>query len=1090
MSNRHPRSSRMPAAVATILALPLFAVVGFALPQLAHAQETSTQITGVVQDASGVAIAGADVRIVHLPTGATVNARSNSDGRFRASGLRTGGPYQIAVTAAGYEPQTFDDIYTELGAPSALTAVLKGEELAEVTVAARRGRPQEIGVASNFGAERIAQTATFQRDLKDVVKLDPKVVLDPANQNAIQIAGTSNRYNSLTIDGVRQSDDFGLNNNGYPTTRSPVSLDAIQAVSVQTAPFNVEYSGFQGGNINVVTKSGTNDFSGSAYYYFNGDSYAGDKSRGQPISLVFDEKNYGGSLGGPIIKDKLFFFLSFEQIDLTAPVPIGPAGSSYASQVSQVSQSIYDQVVAISRTVYGFDPLDLPTDLPEEDKKAIAKIDWQINDNHRAVVQYQYNKGNTVTQNNSSVTNRIVATPSNWYDRPIEQTVYTAQLYSTWTPEFSTELKIGRKTNETAQVSLVNKNFAELQVCVPPGVHTNNACSGGAVVIGPDINRHANELNNDLDTVKFKGSYLLGNHTLSAGLEYEKLDIFNLFVSSSRGQYFFNSITDFQNRQAIRFNYQNAFTNTAADAAAKFSYDTRAIYAQDRWELSPALTLTYGLRFEKWSSNDLPNSNSGFTSRYGFPNTETLDGRDLLLPRLGFNWRIDERTTARGGVGLFGGGAPNVWISNSFSQDGVTVTSQQINPPVGATPPSALQGILTNVNPNGIPAVVQAQQTTLRGNGSVNAIDPGFEIPSSWRYALAVERFVDLGRLGDEYKFTLEGVYTKVKDAVLWRDLRLVQTGTAPDGRPIYGYRTSDPSSGAGSRPTSVNDLLLTNTSGGSAFVLTADVSKTWDTAAGTWDAYLGYTFQDSKDVNSGTSSTALSNWDNLATSDINNPADATSNYETKHRFALSLNWRKAFFGDYYTGAGLFLERRSGQLFSYTFGGASSLFGDPRQGSRQRQLFYVPSGPADVIIPAVSGTQTLTWDNLNAFIDGSGLGKYRGQIAPRNAFSSPWATFSSLRLSQELPGFFRKAKGVVTLDVVNFANLLNNDWGRFSQVGFPYVAPVVNAARDAATGKYVYSSIAGVSGPRGPVYDLREPAVSVWRLNLGVRYQF
>jgi hypothetical protein len=1095
MSIRHSRSARLAAAVSSALAIPFYvgsaALVGLAVPVTAHAQETTTQIIGLVQDGAGQPLPEATVRITHVPSGSVSTSRTNVDGRFSASGLRPGGPYRVEFEAPGFTTRSVPEVFTQLGKPSALNVVMEGGEvLAEVTSVATR-QTVEVGVSSTFDAARISQTASFQRDLKDIVRLDPKIVLDPANQNAIQIAGTSNRFNSITIDGVRQSDDFGLNNNGYPTTRAPVSLDAIEAVSVQTAPYNLEYSGFQGGNINVVTRSGTNEFSGSAYYFYNSNDLAGDKSKGQDISLSFEEKNYGGTLGGPIIKDKLFFFLSYEQIDLTAPVPIGPAGSSFANQVTQVPQSVYDQVVAISRNVYNFDPLETPSDLPEEDKKALVKIDWQINDDHRAVLQYQYNEGNTVVQNNSSVTNRIVASPSNWYDRPIEQDVYTLQLFSTWSDAFSTEFKAGRKKNDTAQVPLQDLQFSELQVCLDPGAHTNNACSGGAVVIGPDIFRHANELTNDLDTIKLKGTYLLGSHSISAGIEYEKLDVFNLFVSSSRGQYFFNGVTNFQNRQAVRFNYQNAFTNDATDGAAEFSYDTTALYLQDRWEVTPDLTLTYGVRFEQWSSSDIPNFNQGFATRYGYANTETLDGRDLTLPRFGFNWQATERTTVRGGVGRFGGGAPNVWISNSFSQDGVTVTSQQINRPTTGTSPTPLQQVLFNVDPNGIPNVVLQQQTTLRGNGSVNAIDPNFNIPSSWRYSLGFDRFTDLGWLGDEYRFSLEGIFTQVSDAVLWRDARLVRTATAPDGRPIYGYRPSDPSSGPNSRPTNVNDLVLANTPDGTAFVVTADVSKTWETSAGTFDGYLGYTYQDSRDVNSGTSSTALSNWDNLATSDPNNPGAATSNYETKHRIALSLNWKKAFFGDYYTGAGVFVERRAGQPFSYTFGSGTTIFGDPRQGARQRQLFYVPTGPNDpnVVIAAPSATQTLTWDNLNAFIDGSGLGKYRGQIAPRNAFNSPWATFANIRLSQEVPAFFEGAKAVVSLDIINVANLINNDWGRFSQVGFPYVAPVANASLD-AQGRYVYSSIPGVNGPRGPVYDLRDPAVSVWRMSLGFRIQF
>jgi hypothetical protein len=317
---------------------------------------------------------------------------------------------------------------------------------------------------------------------------------------------------------------------------------------------------------------------------------------------------------------------------------------------------------------------------------------------------------------------------------------------------------------------------------------------------------------------------------------------------------------------------------------------------------------------------------------------------------------------------------------------------------------------------------------------------------------------------------------------VLWRDLRLVQTGIAPDGRPVYGYRATDPASGA--RSTSVNDLLLTNTDRGSSLVATLDAAKSWQTRAGRIDLTAAYAYTDARDVNPGTSSTALSNWDNVAVADPNHPGASTSNYGTRHRFVLNLAWQKAFFGGYASSAGLYLERRSGQPFSYTFGNQSSVFGDPRQRARQRDLFYVPKDASDVEFAAGG----LTWAELDAYIRANGLDRYRGQIVPRNAFSSPWWTSADLRLAQEVPGLFRGAKGVVSLDIVNVANLLNSRWGRYAEVGFPYVWPVVNATINPVTGRYVYSAPAG--GLAAPAYSLVVPQVSVWRMNLGIRYQF
>jgi hypothetical protein len=1084
MIARRGRATRASVTVASLLSLPLsggLVLLGVSCATGVSAQETSTQIEGIVADPGGKPVPNARITITHVPTGTTLQTESNAAGRFSTRGLRPGGPYRVRIEGAGYQPHVADDVYTQLGNPATLDVMLEPSELlAEISVSARAEKSVEIGVGVDFSAARVAATPTFQRDLKDVIRQDPKVVLDPTNFNSVRIAGESERYNSITIDGVRQSDDFGLNSNGYPTTRSPISLDAIDALSVQTAPYSVEYSGFQGGTINVVTKSGGNDFHGSAYYYHNSDGLAGHKIGDLPVTLSFDEKNYGASLGGPIIKDKLFFFGSYEKIKAIAPVPTGAGGAGFANSVTQVPLAVYNQIVGISRSVYNFDPLDTPSQLPETDEKALAKLDWQLTDRQRASFQYQYNNGNTVVQNNSSVSSASVGTPSNWYNRPIKQKVYTLQLFSSWTDALSTEFKAAKKDNTTGQVSLNGTNFAEFDVCVPtpggsPAAPAFNsaaqACSNGTVFVGPDVSRHANLLTNNLETLKFKASYLAGAHTLTAGVERERLSVFNLFVPTSKGQYFFASIGDFQNRVASLLNYSNAITNNANDAAARFAYTTTALYAQDRWEGTPDFTATVGLRFERWRSSDVPLFNQTFDTLYGIPNTATLDGRSLVLPRLGFNWRLTDDTTIRGGAGLFGGGAPNVWIGNSFSNTGVITATQQITP----TSPPALAAALQNVNGAQLPAAVLAAQTQLTGQGAVNALDPRFNIPSIYKLSFGIDRVADLTWLGDDWKFTTEVVLGGTRHGVLWQDLRLVRAGTAPDGRPIYKENDA--------RPRSINDLVLTNTDVGSSLVWVIDALKAWNTRAGIIDLYAAYTYTDARDVNSGTSSTARSNWDSLAFADPNNPANATSNYETRHRFVVNFGWKKAFFGNYATAAGLFVERRSGQPFSYTFGSGTSVFGDPRQGARQHQLLYVPKDDSDYLVGG-----TLTQAAFDAYLAATGLDRYRGQIAPRNAFESPWWTSADVRLSQEIPGLFRGAKGVLSLDIINVANLLNNSWGRFAEVSFPYVWPVVNATIDAATGKYRYSSITP-AGPQLPVYSLT-PQVSVWRLNLGVRYQF
>ena len=609
------------------------------------------------------------------------------------------------------------------------------------------------------------------------MRVDPKAWVDPTNSDALEVAGVNNRYNTITVDGVRQNDDFGLNNNGYPTQRSPLSVDAIEAVSVLTAPFSVEYSFFRGSTINMVTKSGTNEFTGSAFYYTGDDSLLGDETKDTEVDLVFDEEIYGGTLGGPIIKDNLFFFLSYEKLEREAPQDIGPAGSGFPVQVPGVTQAEYDQVRQIGLDVYNFDVGETLASAPEQDEKILAKLDWNINDSHRASLAYQRTEGNELivnTTNNNAGTNRLGA-PSNWYDRAILMETASLQLFSDWNEYFSTEVKLARKEVDTAQVSLFGTDFGEMIIQTP---------SGGQMFIGSDEFRHANELTNDVDSIKLKGNFFLGDHTIMVGYEREMLDIFNVFVPRSQGQWRFASIDDFEAQVATSLSYGNAFTNDAADGAATFGYDVDSVYFQDEWQATPDLKFQAGVRMDIFSGDDVPLLNTNFAGRYGFNNQQTLDGRDLMMPRIGFNWQWTPQTTVYGGWGIFGGGTPNVWVSNSFSNDGVTVVRVDVpDEDLPELDPSLIGG-----NGFDIPQAVLDFNAAQRGDGPVNAIDPNFEIPSQYRWNLGIQH-----TLPWDIEMTADIIYSRVKDEVLWQDIRLEQIATAPDGRPIYGPAAGRP---------------------------------------------------------------------------------------------------------------------------------------------------------------------------------------------------------------------------------------------------------------------------------------------------------
>jgi hypothetical protein len=1079
------------AAIGTGLALALAA-------PLAVAQETASQLSGFIVGVDGQPIAGARVSVVHLPSGTSSMATTGASGQFTATGLRVGGPYRVTAQVDGMQDSVVEDLYTELTLRTSVTLVAQPiATLASVEVFGSSERDVSIGTGARFGAQDVRELPSISRDVKDVVRVNPKAWVDPTNSDALEVAGVNNRYNTVTVDGVRQSDDFGLNNNGYPTQRSPLSVDAIEAVSVLSAPFSVEYSFFRGSTINMVTKSGTNELTGSAFYYKGDDSLLGDRTKDTDVDLVFDEEIYGGTLGGPIIRDRLFYFLSYEKLERKAPQDIGATGSGFPVEVPGVTQQEYDDIRQVALDAYGYDIGQTLSSAPEEDEKILAKLDWNITDTQRATLAYQRTEGNELvvnTTNNNPDLKRLGA-PSNWYDRAILLESASLQLFSDWNEYFSTELKLARKEVETAQVSLFGTEFGEVQVRTP---------SEGTVYIGSDEFRHANQLANDVDSIKFKGSFFLGDHTLTVGYEREMLDIFNLFVPRSQGLWVFSSIDNFENQVAASLSYQNAFTNDAADSAARFGYDVDSFYVQDEWQATPDFEIQAGVRFDRFSGSDQPLLNPNFSGRYGFNNQSTLDGRDLFLPRIGFNWQLAPETTVYGGFGLFGGGTPNVWIANSFSNDGVTTLRTDVDPATNSNP--QLFDALSGGNGFDIPQAVLDFHATQRNDGPVNAIDPDFAVPSLYRWNLGVKQ-----ALPWDIELGADIIYSRVKDEVLWQDLRLLQVGTAPDGRPIYGPRPD------GRSNSSIQDFLLTNTDQGEQTVLSIDASKTWRTAAGRFDAYLGYANQDVKDVNPGTSSTASSNWDNVAVSDPNDPGLATSNYEIQHRFSGSFAWRKAFFGEYQTSVALIGERRSGRPYSYTFGSASTIFGDPRQEARQRHLFYVPDGDvifegactaaestgpgavpgctAEGVFSANSAAAAQFEADMDAYVEDQGLSRWRGRIVPRNSHRSPWVSVLDLRFAQELP-IFRKTRGVLTFDIENVANLIDNRWGQLRQVGFPHFAPVADAVRIATTGCpsgaatcYVYRPRPGQTGPVAP-FKAVSTLASIWRLQLGIRIEF
>jgi hypothetical protein len=1035
-----------------IKSIALAVTLALGASNIALAQETSSAVRGVVTTEAGSTVANATVTVTDKRNGTTRTVTTNETGTFSARGLQVGGPYLLSVVGPTGLTETIDNVYLTLGETQNLNVVIQQANVERIAVTGSVISNANYGSKSptaNFSLTDLETIPAINRDLTDIVAADPRIYIDAGFSRGIQCNGASPRFNSLTVDGVKMNDNFGLNSNGYPTERMPFSFDALQQVSVEFAPFDVKYGGFTACNINAVTKSGGNEFKGSVFYDFTNESLLGDKLEGTSLTNDdFDEKRYGINLGGALIKDKLFVFAAYEMYEGADTFTRGPQDSNAGSPVAGLNQADLDRIAQIAADVYGYNVGAPIGSSPVEDEKLLVKLDWYINDAHRAALTYNYNDGGSVRESDSFASGYEFS--DHYYNRGAEFESYVAQVFSDWTDAFSTEMRLGYSELINSQVNIGPGGLGEVQITVNNG-------SRATVFLGVDDSRQSNRLNYDTTFLKFAGTYSLGDHLIYAGYEFEEYNVFNMFVQHSIGEYRFNSIDDFEAGVPARIYYgSGAGTNNPEDAAANFGYSNHTLYAQDEYYFyEHDLTVTFGLRYDWYSSSDKPRVNENFVDRYGFANDTTFDGEGLIQPRLGVNWNVNDQLEVRGGIGLYSGGNPNVWLANGYQNDGVTQIQieDRSRPNLFQIPLSGSGRPLYD-----IPQTYFDQVANASGDSAVNAVDPNFSLPKEWKYAVGATYTFEEGTV-----VMADMMYTVSKDQSIVRDISQVQTGTLFDGRPIYSSVDGDRS----------GDFLLTNASSDAKqFSFSTSASKRFDYGL---DLTLAYAYIQSEDSNPMTSSVAFSNFANYARSDFNNPGTATSNYETPHRFTFRATYNHDFFEGYTTTVSLLGSHNKGRPYSYTF--EDNFAGDAASG---RQLLYVPTGVNDSNVVFADGFDT---DAFFAFVNDTGLSKYAGGIAERNEFYSDWWTKFDLRFTQELPGFIKghKAKAFFVID--NLTNLLNDDWGVLYEASFPQTAAVVDADIN-AQGQYVFNEFTN-RDPQG-----RVATPSLWRMTVGIEYKF
>ncbi len=991
-------------------------------PAAAMAQGTTTaSLSGTVTDQAGRPVPGANVLAVHEPSGTQYGAATQADGRYTLRGLRVGGPYAVTARFLGYQTSTVTGLQLTLGQTEAVDFELAEDtaDLGEVSVIATEDpilSGSRTGARTTVDEEQIERLPTINRSLADFARLTPQAAT--GTNDAISVAGRNNRYNNIQIDGATLNDVFGLSASGAPggqANAQPISLDAVETFNVDIAPYDVRYNGFTGAQINAITKSGTNDFTGSLRYLGRNESLVGnlpvrnaDGTTDTGDFGEFSDQYFVGTLGGPIIQDKLFFFANAEVNTRTSPLDTGVPGSG-AANIFPIAADSLQRIISIAKSQYDYDPGAFsPLSNGTDNLKLLGKIDWNVSDANRASFRINYvdasdDAGISRSTSNFDLSNRRYVFASNTLSS-------VAELRSTINPTLYNEARlVYTRIRDSRDVQADAFPYTRINVTSPDAANSGQI-ERGSVYLGIDRFSQANAL--DQDIVEFTDNITLsrGIHTVTLGTSNQLYRFSNLFIQDAYGGYEFNSIDDFAAGNPSRYYLSYSLLDDPTPRA-EFTALQFGLYGQDEIQVTPTLNVTAGLRVDLPVFPDTPLDNPASTQAFGYSTTDVPNGQFQFSPRIGFNYATDEaRTTqVRGGTGIFSGRTPYVAVSNIYSNTGVDFARVDARNPgffVPEADPVAQQAAAQNL-PTG--------QTS-----EINLLADDFTLPQVWRTNLAVDQALPGGVVA-----TLEGLYTKNVNDVAYRNLNLDETGTAFDDRPVFGNaglaNSANPiqfttrASQSLVDPRFTNAILLENTSEGYEYFLTAALRKR-DRAL---DAGLSYTLGRATNVNNGSSSRAISNFQYNEAFDPNAQELGTADYEVRHRVLANLAYRVAYAGRFATSIGLVYDGRSGSPFSWIYRGNANA--DTRD---DNDLVYVPNSADEVVLV------TNNFDALDSFIQSEpSLQDARGGVVERNTARSPWRNILDLQLTQEITTL-RGQSVELTANVLNVLNLLNDDWGQ------------------------------------------------------------
>ncbi len=1098
----------------------------------ATAQGTTTaSMNGEVVDENQQPVLGATVVAVHTSSGTQYANVTGNNGYFRLANMRVGGPYTVTVSFVGYENVTKDDIFLDLGQTYGLNVGLRESvtQLADVVVSAGGLIDgNQTGAETNVGREQIMTLPTVERSLNDFTRLTPQANI---TNGGISIAGVNNRFNAIYIDGAVNNDVFGLANsgtNGGQAGISPISLDALEQIQVVVAPYDVTLGGFAGGGINAVTRSGKNTLEGSAYYYSRNERLAGKTPGDIPDNertrlAPFTVRTYGARLGGPIIKNKLFFFTNVEFERREEPRPF--IASEYDGTATAADLST---LVSYLGSEYGYDPGGYLNNIQTTDSdKIIAKLDWNISQNHRLSARHSYVRGVATPVNRPS--SRNIFFGNSGYIFPTTTNSSALELKSNFGNNFSNNLILGY-TRVRDDRDILGQPFPAVIIDDGPA----------EIYVGTDNFSYSNIVFQDVLTLTNNFNWYAGRHTFTFGTHNEFFAIENLFTIFSTPRYNYGSLDSFLNgdegfvlfghEQLAPGQSQIRLGDEASNLGPSFNAMQLAFYAQDEIQVNSGFKLTLGLRADIPVFLDNPPLNNTDFNATTVPAIEQfydLQGarasqapatQILWSPRAGFNWDVtgDKTTQLRGGLGIFTSRVPWVWPGGMFIRNGLNsslygsflkpFSVDPVSPfadPFYATPQEWRDNLFNSNSPS----------------GDVDLFTENFKYPQVFRTNIAVDQALPFGLVG-----TAEFMYTKTLNNIDVKNVNLkpsVGSLEGADNRPIFNV--GDPIDG---RYSFIS--LVGNTNQGYTWNTTLKLEKPMVRGFG---GSLAYSFTRAESLFDGRGFINATNWRNTSSvNGRNNPTLGRSTFDVGSRIVGALSYRKEYAGFMATTLSLFYSGQSGVPYSYVYRGSDALVNEDNQ-DYERSLIYVPASANEITlgqrgvvdferdeagefvlnnageqipifggIPSGEAEQQAMYDKLDAFIEGNDyLSGRRGQYAEQNRSRAPFSSVFDLKVLQDfyvtMPNG-RRHTLQLSLDVFNVSNLINKNWGRRYFVGSGdnrYTFELLQFEgfeyeEDGFTRRPVFS----FSEPGDPWDIDQSPSAegSRWAAQVGLRYSF